>query len=52
MICRESHDELVEIVEDMVEKVCNDYLISGETAWKILSALSEAKLKQLSGEID
>lgn len=50
-VSRESHDELVELAEDIVENVCNSHLMSGQAAWTILSALSESKLQQLSGNI-
>ena len=50
-VSRESHDELVELTEDVVENVCNNHLMSGQAAWTILSALSESKLQQLSGNI-
>ena len=38
--------EMMEIMEDTVEYFCDQNTVSGETAWKMVSSLAEAKLKQ------
>ena len=36
--------ELKELVEDVVELFCDDNMVSGELAWKLVETLGEAKL--------
>ena len=36
--------ELKEILEDTVQYFCDENLVSGETAWTMVGALSDAKL--------
>ena len=38
--------EMMEIMEDTVEYFCDQNTVSGETAWKMVSSLAEAKLRQ------
>ena len=45
-ISRELLYELTECLEDVVGYWCDEHLLSGESAWTVLLALSEAKLKQ------
>lgn len=47
LINKEAHDDLVGLVEDAVSQICDDYKISGKTAWTVLSALSEAKVMEI-----
>ena len=46
------HNELVDIIDDMVQYWCDEHVCSGELAWTILQCYSTAKLAQLSGEIE
>ena len=55
-ITRETASELTEMIEDSIEYWCqqsmeNGELVSGETAYKILSAWADAKLAQFAGEV-
>ena len=36
--------ELKEILEDTVQYFCDENMVSGETAWNMVGALSDAKL--------
>ena len=36
---------LQEILEDTVEYYCDENMVSGEIAWEMVGALSDAKLK-------
>ena len=53
-VSREFATELNETIEDCIQYTINEYaqqgeLISGETAWKIISCYAEAKLAEYSG---
>ncbi len=53
---REAVTELNELIEDMVEHWCSEQaaqgaLVSGETAWKLVSAYATAKELQFEGVI-
>ena len=53
---REAAQELNELIEDAIEYWCreqaeNGALVSGETAWKIVSAYATAKELQFEGVI-
>ena len=37
---------IMEHVEDIVEHICDEELISGEKVWMMINALSEAKLTE------
>ena len=55
-ITRETATELTEMIEDAVEYICREAsqrgeLISGETAWKIVTAYAMAKEAVFNGEI-
>lgn len=45
----EAHTDLVECVEDMVEYVCDQHMLSGEAAYAIIECLAVAKQAQLKG---
>ena len=49
---RETHNELTEIIEDMVEYWCDSNMMSGELAWIVVECLAKAKVAQLQGEVD
>lgn len=49
---REVHNELVEVVEDMVEHWCDSYMMSGELAWIVVECLAKAKVAQLQGVVE
>ena len=38
--------EVLEIVEDSVEYICSENVISGEKVWTMVAALADAKLAQ------
>ena len=44
-------NDLTELLEDSVQYHCDDYMMSGETAWTIVSCLAEAKLAEIRGEL-
>jgi len=48
---RDTHNDLVGYVEDMVEHWCDENMLSGELAWIIVETLAEAKIAQLRGEV-
>ena len=55
-ISREAAAELNMTLEDMVEYWCREMaesgtLVSGETAWKLVSAYASAKEAQFTGEV-
>ena len=35
-----------EVIEDSVEHICNENMISGEKVWVMIGALAEAKLNE------
>ena len=37
---------VLENVEDTVEHICDEYMLSGEKVWVMINALSEAKLNE------
>ena len=49
---RETHDDLVGMVEDSVEHMCDKYMMSGELAWIVVETLATAKIAQLKGLVD
>ena len=42
-ILQEQAYEVMETVEDNVEYLCDNYMMSGEKVWVMISALCEAK---------
>ena len=49
-ILREQAYEVMETVEDNVEYLCDEYMMSGEKVWVMISALCEAKLANFPNE--
>ena len=43
-ILREQAYNVMETVEDIVEHICDENMMSGEKVWVMISALCEAKL--------
>ena len=43
---REVSDELRGVIEDSVEYICNEYMISGQLAWLVVETLAEAKIAE------
>ena len=43
--------ELKELIEDTVEYFCDENMVSGELAYIMVQALTEAKLAQFRGEM-
>ena len=50
-IDRSKAQEIREIIEDTVGYYCDENMVSGELAWIMVSALAEAKIAQLKGEV-
>lgn len=48
---RETHDELVELIEDTLEYFCDNNMISGELSWLVVETLATSKILQLRGEL-
>jgi hypothetical protein len=48
---RETHTEIRECIEDTVEYLCDDNMISGELMWIVVETLAQAKIAQIRGEI-
>ena len=48
---RLTHNQLVELTEDLVEYFCNENMVSGELTWLVLQTLAEAKVAEFKGEI-
>lgn len=51
-ISRDQMQELKEAVEDSIQYVCDQEMISGEAAWTIVECLATAKIAQLQGLLD
>ena len=49
-ILREQAYNVMETVEDNVEYQCDEYMMSGEKVWVMISALCEAKLANFPHE--
>ena len=49
---RDTHRDLVETIEDMVEYWCDANMMSGELAWVVVECLAKAKVAQLQGRVD
>ena len=49
-ILREQAYNVMETVEDNVEYLCDEYMMSGEKVWVMISALCEAKLANFPNE--
>ena len=43
---RDDAVNVLENVEDTVEHICDEYMLSGEKVWVMINALSEAKLNE------
>ena len=43
---RDDAVDVLENVEDTVEHICDEYMLSGEKVWVMINALSEAKLNE------
>ena len=49
-LLQEQAYEVMETVEDNVEYLCDEYMMSGEKVWGMISALCEAKLAHFPHE--
>ncbi len=50
---QELHEQAVEVfetIEDSVEYLCREHMLSGEKVWVMISALCDAKLKEFPDE--
>ena len=43
---RDDAVNVLENVEDTVEHICDEYMLSGEKVWVMINALSEAKISE------
>ena len=43
---------VMEVIEDAVESICDEHLISGEKVWVMIEGLAEAKLQQFPDDED
>ena len=41
-----------ETIEDVVEHICDTYMLSGEKVWVMINALSDLKLKDFKQSLD
>ena len=48
---REIHTEIRECIEDTVEYLCDDNMISGELMWIVVETLAQAKIAEIRGQI-
>jgi hypothetical protein len=48
-ISQAQHDELIQVLEDTVQYACDQWLISGESAWAIIECRAIAKQAELAG---
>lgn len=48
-VTSQQYKDLVELLEDTVEYFCNENVVGGETAWKIVADLGYIKGKQFGG---
>ena len=49
-LLQEQAYEVMESIEDNVEYLCDEYMMSGEKVWVMISALCEAKLANFPNE--
>ena len=47
----DTHKEIRECIEDTVEYLCDDNMLSGELVWLVVETLATAKLAQLKGYV-
>ena len=45
-VLQEQAINVMETIDDSVESICDEYLISGEKVWTMIYALAEVKLNQ------
>ena len=45
-ILKQQAYEVMETIEDAVEHICGEYMLSGEKVWTMINALSEAKMDE------
>jgi len=48
---RDTHQELVELIEDSLQYFCDEQMISGELSWVVLECLAKAKQAEMRGEL-
>ena len=48
---RDNHQELHELLEDMVEYWCDKHCMSGELAWTVVECMALAKQEELKGRL-
>jgi hypothetical protein len=50
-IPRPQLNEITECVEDTIQYLCDEHMLSGELMWTIVETLAQAKLAELDGKI-
>ena len=48
-ISQAQHDELIQVLDDTVQYACDQWMISGETAWAIIECRAIAKQAEIAG---
>ncbi len=51
-LLKEQAHTVMEVIEDAVQSICDENLISGEKVWVMINGLSEAKLQQFPDDED
>jgi len=49
---REVAHEIRETIEDTVQYLCDENMISGELMWIVVQTVAQAKIAQFKGEVD
>ena len=45
-ILKQQAYDVMETIEDSVEHLCHEYMLSGQKVWTMISALADAKLDE------
>jgi hypothetical protein len=46
ILLKQQAHTVMEVIEDAVQSICDEHLISGEKVWVMIEGLAEAKLQQ------
>lgn len=49
MLTAETHQDYIDLIEDVTAYFCQENMVSGETCWNILECYSTAKVLEFSG---
>ena len=50
-LSNETHSDIVETLEDTVQYLCDEFMVSGECVWTVIECLALAKQEQLKGNL-